>query len=125
MVSGLNHLTLAVADLDRSLAFYTGLLGFRPRARTSHSAYLEAGAFWLALVVDDSPGFKAVPNGYSHIALTVPIGELGGMRERLMESGVRCWQESERKDSFYFCDLDDHQLELHAGDLESRLSETR
>lgn len=35
MLTGLNHLTLAVSDLDRSFDFYRHLLGFtsRPLAR--------------------------------------------------------------------------------------------
>ena len=42
-ITGLNHLTMAVSDLDRSVAFYTELLGFSLRMRAPSSAYLEAG----------------------------------------------------------------------------------
>ena len=52
MITGLNHLTLAVRDLDRSIAFYTDLLGFAVRMRDTSAAYLEAGSLWLALVED-------------------------------------------------------------------------
>jgi catechol 2,3-dioxygenase-like lactoylglutathione lyase family enzyme len=41
-VSGLNHLTLAGGDLERSVAFYSALLGFSIRMRSPSSAYLEA-----------------------------------------------------------------------------------
>src|SRR5688572_29327321 len=51
-ISGLNHLTLSVANLDRSLAFYSGLLGLAIRWRGPAAAYLETETLWLALVVD-------------------------------------------------------------------------
>jgi catechol 2,3-dioxygenase-like lactoylglutathione lyase family enzyme len=41
-VTGLNHLTLAVSDLERSVAFYCEMLGFSIRMRGPASAYLEA-----------------------------------------------------------------------------------
>jgi catechol 2,3-dioxygenase-like lactoylglutathione lyase family enzyme len=33
MLTGLNHLTLAVTDLERSVEFYTDLLGLRLEAQ--------------------------------------------------------------------------------------------
>ena len=46
-ITGLNHAVLYVRDLDRSLDFYQGVLGFRlipgtPRALRSPSAFLQA-----------------------------------------------------------------------------------
>lgn len=35
MVSGINHLTLAVRDLERSFAFYTRVVGLEPIVSTS------------------------------------------------------------------------------------------
>ena len=43
MLTGLNHLTLAVSDLDRSFEFYRHLLGFTPHARWQGGAYLVGG----------------------------------------------------------------------------------
>lgn len=120
MVRGLNHVTFAVADLDRSLRFYIEVLGFRLRMRKCHSAYLEAGTLWLALVVEESPTFQVKANGYSHLALSVAKCALSEAQEKLKVVGARCWQESEREDSYYFCDPDGHQLELHSGELEAR-----
>jgi catechol 2,3-dioxygenase-like lactoylglutathione lyase family enzyme len=119
-ITGLNHLTLAVSDLERSVQFYSGLLGFVVRWRGASSAYLEAGTLWLALVGDDQA--KREPSSaYTHAAFSVAPEALPRWIERLTEAGVSRWQESERADSFYFLDPDGHKLELHAGDLESRL----
>lgn len=50
-VSGLDHATLAMSDLDRSLAFYRDLLGMTLRARWAEGTDLEAGGLWLCLSV--------------------------------------------------------------------------
>lgn len=44
MLTGLNHLTLASGDLERSLTFYRDLLGFQPHVRWDGGAYLSLGA---------------------------------------------------------------------------------
>ncbi len=49
MLSGLNHLTLAVTDLDRSVAFYRGLLQLRLDATWDSGAYLSLPGLWLCL----------------------------------------------------------------------------
>lgn len=54
MLTGLNHLTLAVSDLDRSFEFYRHLLGFTPHARWQGGAYLSLGALWLCLSRDEA-----------------------------------------------------------------------
>jgi len=122
-VTGLNHVTLSVTDLERSLVFYEDLLGFQICRQTERSSYLVAGALWLALVVEDTRNFAVVPNGYSHIAFSVPATVFTEIKDRLLESGAQPWQESERENSFYFCDPDGHRLEIHSGDLASRLLE--
>jgi glutathione S-transferase fosA5 len=120
MVTGLNHLTLSVSELERSVAFYSQLLGFEVRMRGAGSAYLEAGTLWLALVQDETARADALPE-YSHAAFHVDESELPLAKERLIRAGVRRWQEAKRDDSFYFLDPDGHKLELHSGDLRSRL----
>jgi catechol 2,3-dioxygenase-like lactoylglutathione lyase family enzyme len=121
MLTGLNHLTLAVGDLDRSLAFYSGLLGFSIRMRAPSSAYLEAGSLWLALVVDPAVRRGPLPE-YSHAAFSISPSELPVLAQRLINDGIACWQGAERSDSFYFLDPDGHKLELHSGDLRCRLA---
>jgi catechol 2,3-dioxygenase-like lactoylglutathione lyase family enzyme len=121
MIAGLNHLTLAVSDVERSVTFYSGLLGFSIRTRGPSSAYLEAGTLWLALVLDPKVRGGPLPE-YSHVAFSVPAWELPVLVEKLKRAGVVCWQESKRSDSFYFIDPDGHKLELHTGDLRSRLA---
>jgi catechol-2,3-dioxygenase len=42
-VTGLNHITLAVGDVERSFEFCTRLLGFEPVALWDKGAYFQAG----------------------------------------------------------------------------------
>jgi len=119
-VTGLNHLTLAVSDLDRSTAFYSELLGFSVRMRGPSSAYLEAGTLWLALVLDSEVRRGPLPE-YSHVAFSVAPPGLPLLADRLTRAGVTQWREPDDSDSFYFVDPDGHKLELHTGDLRGRL----
>ncbi|EEF60012.1 VOC family protein [Pedosphaera parvula] len=120
-VCGINHVTLSVKDLERSVAFYSDLLGFEVWMRKGHSAYLEAGTFWLALVVDENVRSGPLPE-YTHLALSVSKDGLPVLKEKLLRAGVAEWQESERAGSFYFLDPDGHKLELHSGTLAERLT---
>jgi catechol 2,3-dioxygenase-like lactoylglutathione lyase family enzyme len=121
MITGLNHLTLAVSDLNRSVTFYSELVGFTIRMRGPSSVYLEAGTLWLALVQDSEVRRGPLPE-YSHVAFSVSPTDLPRLAAKLTAAGAPCWQESERRDSFYFVDPDGHKLELHSGDLEGRLA---
>ena len=49
MLTGINHLTLGVTDLARSLDFYTRLLNFRLAATWEADAYLALGELWVCL----------------------------------------------------------------------------
>lgn len=71
-ITGINHLTLAVRDLNRSIAFYAGLLGCTARMQRPSSAYLESGTLWLALVVDSAVRTGPLPE-YTHVAFSIPL----------------------------------------------------
>ena len=52
MLTGLNHLTFAVTDLNRSVAFYQNLLQLRLEATWDTGAYLSLPGLWLCLSLD-------------------------------------------------------------------------
>lgn len=73
----LGAVRLLVSDLDRSLAYYTGVLGLRVVARPAHEAQLGAGADQRALVtLVERAGIRAVPRrgtlGLYHFAILLP-----------------------------------------------------
>lgn len=119
MLTGLNHITLTTSDLARSLAFYVDLLGFSPQVRWAHGAYLRLGSLWLCLSCDKT----APAQDYSHIAFSIDGPDFAAYCQRLREHGIRPWKENRSEgDSFYLHDPDGHQLEIHVGDLASRLA---
>jgi catechol 2,3-dioxygenase-like lactoylglutathione lyase family enzyme len=121
MITGLNHVTLSVRDLDASICFYRDLLGLRLVARWPKGAYFSAGDLWLALILDGSARTGPLPE-YTHVAFSVPAGELAQLSERIRAAGAAIWQDNRSEGaSLYFLDPTGHKLELHEGDLASRL----
>ena len=123
-VRGLNHLTLAVRDLDTSIAFYRDLLGFALRARWDGGAYLEAGSLWLCLSRDDH--VTGMPDAtYTHFALDVAAQDFEPLARRV-QAEAPIWQDNRSEgQSLYVLDPDGHKLELHSGTLASRLESYR
>lgn len=119
MILGLNHVTFAVADLDRSVRFYGDVLGFRLAHRWARGAYLDGSGLWLALALD--PG-AAPATGGTHLALSVGASDFDAARRRVLDAGAPEWRENRSEGpSLYVCDPDGHRLELHVGSLASRL----
>jgi catechol 2,3-dioxygenase-like lactoylglutathione lyase family enzyme len=122
MISGLNHLTLSVRDVEQSFRFYVETLGARPLARWSRGAYLLAGDLWLCLSLDDRTRSGPLPE-YSHIAFTVAVARFEAAEARIRSSGATIWQDDRSEGaSLYFLDPDGHKLEIHAGDWRTRLA---
>jgi catechol 2,3-dioxygenase-like lactoylglutathione lyase family enzyme len=125
MLNGLNHLTLAVSDLSRSVHFYQSTLGLHLHARWDHGAYLSAGELWLCLSQDPQRA-DAPAADYTHYAFTVAASAFAGFVQTMRAAGVVEWKDNRSEGaSFYFLDPDGHQLEAHVGDLASRLSACR
>ena len=118
MITGLNHITLAVSDLENSLYFYTELLDFKAHVAWESGAYLSAGPLWLCLFVDE----VCSKDDYTHFAFSVCENDFIEFSKKIEGAGILKWKENKSHgSSLYFLDPDGHKLELHAGDLESRL----
>lgn len=121
-VRGLNHITLAVLDLERSMAFYMDGLGLTLAKRWDTGAHLEAGALWLCLSHDPDTRTEPHPD-YTHIAFDVSQDRFQAAVARVEAAGGRPWRNNKSEgDSYYFLDPDGHKLELHVGTLQSRLA---
>ena len=46
MITGINHITLSVRNLEKSIYFYTKVLDFRLLAKWPKGAYLSVGDIW-------------------------------------------------------------------------------
>ncbi|MEM7018590.1 MAG: VOC family protein, partial [Pseudomonadota bacterium] len=74
MITGVNHITLAVRDVDASYAFYVDTLGLTPVAKWPTGAYFTAGETWIAIVADEHARDATLPE-YSHVAFSVSPAE--------------------------------------------------
>src|SRR5450432_3443098 len=91
----IGHVHLKVANLDRALAFYSGVLGFELTGRYgSQAAFISAGGYhhhiglntWESL--DGSPP-PAGTTGLYHLAILYPTrAELGDALRRLQKAGI-------------------------------------
>ncbi|MEU6623756.1 VOC family protein [Streptomyces litmocidini] len=96
-IQRLNHAVLFVSDLERSLAFYCDVLGFRPLPQAfPGAAFLQAAGSAndhdLGLFQSPEPGSgpRTGRVGLYHLAWEVDtLAELGRMRARLAGAGTR------------------------------------
>jgi catechol 2,3-dioxygenase-like lactoylglutathione lyase family enzyme len=118
VITGLNHITLAVRDIDQSFAFYRDRLGFKPLVKWENGAYFLVGDFWFCLNVDEirEPNLCG-----THYAFTVSPDDFRTLSQRLIDAGAYKENTSEG-DSLYFLDPDGHKLEIHVGDWQTRVA---
>src|SRR5215204_2788135 len=90
----IGHVHLKVADLDRAVAFYSGVLGFDVITRWPGAAFLSAGGYHhhIGLNTWESAGGSAPPPGTTglyHVAIRYPDrAALGDALKRLVENRV-------------------------------------
>lgn len=119
MVSGINHITFSVLNLQQSIEFYRDVLGMKLRVYWDTGAYLTAGECWICL----SLGATEPTKDYSHVAFTVSEEALLAIRRKLNQMGSIEWQKNASEgDSVYLLDPNGHRLELHCGTLATRLA---
>ncbi len=123
MITSINHITLAVRDIERAFAFYRDVLGLKPLAKWDNGAYFLVGAseqvFWFCLNVDE----KHQPDpGYTHYAFSVDQENFEPMSVKIIDSGAQIFKDNTSPgSSLYFLDPDGHKLEIHVGDWHNRI----
>ena len=119
MLLGLNHLTITVSIIENSLNFYIDLLGFHGHVKWETGAYLSLGNLWFCLSLDR----PTASTDYSHIAFDVAPKSFPAIKNRLVAHRIPSWKRNNSEgNSFYFLDPDRNRLEIHAGNLQSRLA---
>lgn len=125
MITGINHITLSVCDLEKSFSFYTETLGCQTIAKWQTGVYLLAGDLWLCLSLDSNTRTNPMDE-YTHIAFSIPEDKFPEYSDRLKILGVKQWkQNTSEGNSIYILDPDHHKLELRIGDLSSRIAATQ
>lgn len=79
---GINHIALAVGDVDEAVEFYGRIFELELRGRGRRMAFLDMGDQFLALAESDDP----VADRQRHFGLVVD--DRGSVRKALEEAGV-------------------------------------
>ncbi len=118
----IGHIHLKVADLERSLGFYCGVLGFELTQRYgTQAAFVSAGGYHhhIGLNTWESAGGSPPPAGTTglyHVAILYPTRQaLADALRRLVEAGVSLDGASDHgvSEALYLRDPDDNGLELY------------
>jgi len=118
----IGHVHLKVADLERALAFYCGVLGFELTQRYGPSAaFISAGGYHhhIGLNTWDSAGGSPPPAGATglyHFAILYPTrAELADALRRLQSAGVPLEGASDHgvSEALYLRDPDQNGVELY------------
>jgi catechol 2,3-dioxygenase len=120
--ASIGHVHLKVADLDRSLDFYCGVLGFELQARMGdQAAFVSAGGYHhhIGLNTWESRGGSPPPPGTTglyHVAIRYPSrAALGDALRRLVAAGIRLDGASDHSvsEALYLHDPDRNGVELY------------
>ena len=118
----IGHVHLKVSDLERSLDFYSGVLGFEIIQRHgSQAAFLSAGGYHhhIGLNTWESQGGSPPPPGTTglyHLAILYPTrAALADALRRLVEAGVTLDGASDHgvSEALYLSDPDGNGVELY------------
>jgi catechol 2,3-dioxygenase len=129
----IGHVHLKVADLDRALAFYCGILGFNLIQRYgTQAAFISAGGYHhhIGLNTWESRGGSPPPPGTTglfHMAILYPTRrDLADALNRLIEAGATLDGASDHgvSEALYLRDPDGNGVELYWDRPESQWPRT-
>ncbi|MDX2201887.1 MAG: VOC family protein [Hyphomicrobiaceae bacterium] len=118
----IGHVHLKVADLDRALGFYCGVLGFELKQRYGDAAaFVAAGGYHhhIGLNTWESKGGSAPPRGTTglyHVAIVYPTrAALADALRRLVAAGIGLSGASDHgvSNALYLEDPDGNGIELY------------
>jgi catechol 2,3-dioxygenase len=117
----IGHVHLKVADLDRALAFYAGVLGFTETYRRSGAAFISAGGYHHHIGLntwESKGGSPPAPGttGLYHTAILYPTRRLlADALQRLIAARIPLEGASDHgvSEAIYLRDPDDNGVELY------------
>ncbi len=118
----IGHVHLKVADLERALTFYCGVLGFELQQRfDSQAAFISAGGYHhhIGLNTWESAGGSPPPphsTGLYHLAILYPTRPLlADALRRVLDAGIELDGASDHgvSEALYLRDPDDNRVELY------------
>ena len=125
-LEGLDHIALAVRDVERSANWYIDVLGFERRYEGMWQGipvFVGLGKTAIALFPARSdqaqPATPSDPNGVLHFALRANRKNFLAARRDLTSRGIAFnFQDHDISHSIYFRDPDGHELEITTYEVE-------
>ena len=120
--TSVGHIHLKVSDLDRSIAFYTDVMGFDLKLRYGdQAAFLSAGGYHhhIGLNTWESLGGSPAPGGHPglyHVAFLYPTRTaLANALRQVVSSGVKLDGAADHgvSEALYFRDPDGNGIEIY------------
>ncbi|MWB77870.1 glyoxalase [Pseudooceanicola sp. 216_PA32_1] len=118
----IGHIHLKVADLDRAIGFYSGVLGFELQQRYGpQAAFLSAGGYHhhIGLNTWESKGGSPAPHGHTglyHTAFLYPDrAQLADALRRVVQAGIPIDGAADHgvSEAIYLRDPDGNGVELY------------
>ena len=120
-LEGIDHLALAVPDVDRTVAWYIEVLGFERRYEDSWNgvpAFIGKGTTALALFPREGTRSGKQDGPFLHLALRADRAEFVRAQEELRRHGIQFrFEDHGIAHSIYFRDLNDLPLEITTYEL--------
>jgi catechol 2,3-dioxygenase len=119
--TGIGHVHLKVSDIDRAVAFYTGVLGFDQIMRLGdQAAFVSAGGYHHHIGLNTWQSRSGTPapshhTGLYHFAIRYPTRrDLARAVRRVLDAGVAIQGVADHgvSESIYLSDLDGNGIEL-------------
>ena len=127
-IIGIDHVAINVRDLDKSVEFYTKVIGLkiteREPSKPGTEYFLDCGPSLLGIIqakdLSTLHPFENEGLGANHFSFRVHAKDFDPMIERLEENGVKIEfaKKREKSWSLYFYDIDGNKLEVTAWPLE-------
>lgn len=125
-ISGINHITFAVEDLDKSIWFYQTVFGGEILAKGEKLAYFSISGIWIALNVEEKIPAPDRDRTYTHIAFTMSEADQIEFTKHLNHHQIDYTLGRSRNlkegQSVYVRDYDGHLFEFHNKNEEDRLA---
>jgi catechol 2,3-dioxygenase-like lactoylglutathione lyase family enzyme len=126
MLQSLNHLTLAVSDLQKASPSGTSCWADAPRPLEYRGLSHLRRSVGLPVVRRGAPVCAAAGERLHPLRVYRGGTDFEPFSHKLEQAGVTVWKQNKSEGaSFYFLDPDGHKLELHVGSLAARLAACR
>ena len=131
-ILGIDHVAINVRNIDKSLEFYTKILGLkitqREPSKPGIEYFLDCGPSLVGIIqakdFDQKHYFEDSGLGANHFSFRIHSSDFDPMIRELEDAGVKIEfaKKREKSWSLYFYDLDGNKLEMTSWPVEDKVS---